>query len=51
MQLGSRWPIGEEPPARISDELRASRLRLADITANTLGRGLDLLGIDVMEKM
>lgn len=23
MQLGTRWPFGQEPPARVPDELRA----------------------------
>jgi hypothetical protein len=22
MQLGTRWPVGDEPPARLSDEVR-----------------------------
>ncbi|MCK9469938.1 MAG: arginine--tRNA ligase [Porticoccaceae bacterium] len=35
----------------VDTEVRASRLQLADITAATLARGLDLLGIEVMEKM
>src|SRR5690606_5698414 len=35
----------------VAAEVRASRLRLADITASSLARGLDLLGIEVMEKM
>ena len=34
-----------------SDELRASRLLLCDLTARTLRQGLWLLGIDVVEKM
>lgn len=24
MQLGTRWPIGSEPPARLPDELRSA---------------------------
>ncbi len=24
MQLGTRWPVGDEPPARLSDEARAA---------------------------
>ena len=32
-------------------EVRTSRLHLAGITAITIGRSLDLLGIEVMEKM
>ena len=31
--------------------LRDSRLLLCDLTARTIGRGLDLLGIQVVEKM
>lgn len=34
-----------------SDELRVSRLKLCDLTARTIGQGLDLLGIQVVEKM
>jgi arginyl-tRNA synthetase len=34
-----------------SAELRASRLRLCDLTARTLKQGLALLGIEVVEKM
>ena len=33
------------------DDLKHSRLKLAHLTANTLKTGLDLLGIDVMERM
>lgn len=32
-------------------EVRNSRLQLSDVTAITLSRGLDLLGIEVMERM
>ena len=35
----------------ISAELKASRLQLAQLTAKTLQLGLDLLGIETMEKM
>jgi len=35
----------------VPDSVRDSRLRLAAISADTLARGLNLLGIDVMEKM
>ena len=35
----------------ISAETKASRLMLAQLTANTLQLGLDLLGIETMEKM
>jgi arginyl-tRNA synthetase len=34
-----------------ADELRTSRLLLCDLTARTLGRGLELLGIQVVERM
>jgi arginyl-tRNA synthetase len=34
-----------------SDELRTSRLLLCDLTARTLERGLNLLGIEVVERM
>jgi arginyl-tRNA synthetase len=34
-----------------SDESRTSRLLLCDLTARTLRLGLDLLGIQVVEKM
>ena len=34
-----------------NDELRASRLLLCDLTARTLARGLNLLGIEVVERM
>jgi arginyl-tRNA synthetase len=34
-----------------SDELRTSRLRLCDLTARTLHRGLSLLGIETVERM
>ncbi|HIO97230.1 MAG TPA: arginine--tRNA ligase [Leucothrix sp.] len=33
------------------DDLKHSRLKLAHLTGNTLKTGLDLLGIDVMERM
>ena len=35
----------------VEPQIRASRLRLAALTANTLQIGLGLLGIDVMERM
>ena len=35
----------------ISPEIRASRLRLCHLVARTLATGLDLLGIEVMERM
>ncbi|WP_237067351.1 arginine--tRNA ligase [Microbulbifer guangxiensis] len=35
----------------VSEEDRQSRLRLCDLVARTLATGLDLLGIEVMEKM
>ncbi len=34
-----------------SDELRMSRLLLCDLTARTIERGLNLLGIEVVERM
>jgi arginyl-tRNA synthetase len=34
-----------------SESLRASRLLLCDLTARTLRQGLELLGIDVVDKM
>jgi arginyl-tRNA synthetase len=34
-----------------TDQQRASRLRLCDLTARTLQIGLDLLGIRVVERM
>ena len=35
----------------ISDDIRASRLALSASVANTLEKGLDILGIEVMERM
>ena len=35
----------------ISDEVKASRLALCDLIAKTLKQGLDILGIDVMDRM
>jgi arginyl-tRNA synthetase len=34
-----------------TDELRMSRLKLCDLTARTIERGLNLLGIEVVERM
>jgi arginyl-tRNA synthetase len=34
-----------------TDELRVSRLKLCDLTARTIERGLNLLGIEVVERM
>ena len=34
-----------------SESLRTSRLLLCDLTARTLQKGLELLGIDVVEQM
>jgi arginyl-tRNA synthetase len=34
-----------------NDSLRASRLMLCDLTARTLQRGLNLLGLEVVERM
>ena len=35
---------GQEP-------VRSSRLRLCDLTARTVGKGLELLGIETLEQM
>jgi len=35
----------------ISDEVKASRLALCQVIANTLKQGLDILGIEVMDRM
>ena len=35
----------------IADDVKQSRLALSYIIANTLKQGLDILGIDVMERM
>jgi arginyl-tRNA synthetase len=42
-----RCPVLKAP----SDELRASRLALSDLTARVLAHGLGLLGIDAPEQM
>jgi arginyl-tRNA synthetase len=34
-----------------TEELRTSRLKLCDLTARTIKRGLNLLGIEVVERM
>lgn len=39
------------PILKADDAVRDSRLQLAQLTANTLKTGLELLGIDVMERM
>ncbi len=39
------------PVLRAADEIKDSRLVLCDLTARTLERGLDLLGIDTPERM
>ncbi len=39
------------PIMKADEEVKQSRLKLAQLTANTLKIGLDLLGIDVMERM
>ncbi|KAG1660437.1 Arginine--tRNA ligase [Nymphon striatum] len=39
------------PIMKADDNIKQSRLRLSQLTANTLKVGLDLLGIDVMERM
>nr|MBL0710269.1 hypothetical protein [Colwellia sp.] len=35
----------------ISEDVKASRLALCGLIANTLKQGLDILGIEVMERM
>lgn len=39
------------PVLKAEPEVRDSRLRLVDLTAKTLGRGLDLLGLETLEQM
>jgi arginyl-tRNA synthetase len=39
------------PIMKADEDVKQSRLKLAQLTANTLKTGLDLLGIDVMEQM
>lgn len=39
------------PIMKADEEIKQSRLKLAQLTANTLKTGLGLLGIDVMERM
>ncbi len=39
------------PIMKADEDTKQSRLRLAQLTAKTLKTGLDLLGIDVMERM
>ncbi len=39
------------PILKAADEIKNSRLKLAQLTANTLQTGLGLLGIDVLERM
>jgi len=39
------------PIMKADDDIKQSRLKLSQLTANTLKVGLDLLGIDVMERM
>lgn len=39
------------PVLKAEQELRASRLLLVALTAKTLGRGLDLLGLETLDKM
>jgi arginyl-tRNA synthetase len=36
---------------KAEDEVRDSRLRLCDLTARTLARGLDLMGIEAPDRM
>ena len=39
------------PIIKADEQIKNSRLKLAQLTANTLETGLDLLGIGVMKKM
>ncbi|MCL4135297.1 UNVERIFIED_CONTAM: hypothetical protein GTU68_023797, partial [Idotea baltica] len=39
------------PIMKADENIKQSRLKLSQVTANTLKHGLDLLGIDVMERM
>jgi arginyl-tRNA synthetase len=39
------------PVLKAPDEVRASRLALCDLTARVLAQGLDVLGIEVLERM
>jgi arginyl-tRNA synthetase len=48
MKFYEQCPILKEG---IETETRASRLLICDVTANTLKQGLDLLGIEVMNRM
>ena len=49
---GNFMTFYEACPIRKADEAtKQSRLKLAQLTANTLKTGLDLLGIDVMDRM
>ncbi|KJS07192.1 MAG: arginyl-tRNA synthetase [Gammaproteobacteria bacterium BRH_c0] len=48
MAFYERCPILKDS---VSPDLRNSRLQLASITAGTMAKGLELLGIEVMEKM
>ena len=47
MKFYEHCPVLKAP----TPELKASRLRLCDLTARTLRIGLDLLGIRVLERM
>jgi arginyl-tRNA synthetase len=40
-----------EPVLKAEPALRASRLKLCELTAETIRRGLDILGIEVVERM
>lgn len=48
MRFYEACPVQKEG---VSEELRASRLRLCDLVSRTLAQGLELLGIEVMEQM
>ena len=42
------WSV---PVLKSEADIRASRLRLLDVVARTLKHGLNLLGIEVLERM
>jgi len=48
MRLYEACPILKDD---VADDVRLSRLAIAEATAQTLKTGLDLLGIETMEKM
>jgi arginyl-tRNA synthetase len=48
MQFYERNPILKE---EIPEEIRMSRLQLADLTAKTIKQGLSILGIEVLDRL